>query len=480
MGRTLAHGRLSKEEPGEAFRQNGLIAALGNKGIFGNHLDQLLFEAHGYEHILGSTSQVASDFATMTWDQAQQRFEDKSGAEVVLSHYERIAGMGMDTLTDNIVLDNLTGLEIFHIGNTPGQTGDNPKFQLGNKGGGEPYKIKLGPNTKDCKLDLLTDKPFEELPQTLTPDQKRYIANQGRNNHIRVNGQDIYNPSHTGEIVQFDALPANPYLVRMNGGMNHWIADASNVNLAWFRDLNIFLDGLRSDGTVLQETQSRFTEPATIAANPWLFQVNMSNRFLTDLTSDPPDGDTRIHDRTDPFETLIQGQVDTFGNNIVRFQVSFPLAYIKNNMRIQQPGIIPGESSATTIIRNYNSTTREAEMFDALTGDPVIVGNFSFIADLDNSGAVGGSHDEDAFQNITGEFHSRRAELNSSIISSISGAFSVSVNAGGSQQQLDRLATVSNADIIQFDASDSTAEGGARTHNQTQPRSTVVRFYYRP
>lgn len=477
MARTLAHGRLTKQDPGEAFRRSGLIAALGNKGIFGNHMDQLLFEAHGYEHILGSVSQVASDFATMTWDQAQQRFEDKSGSEVVLSHYDRIAVMGMDTLTDNIELDNLTGLEIFHIGNTPGQTGDNPKFQLGDAGGGEPFKIKLGPNTRDCKLDLLTDKPFEELLRTLTLDQKRYIANQGRDNHIRVNGRQIYNPSRTGEIAQFDALPANPYLVRMDGGMNHWIADASNVSLAWFRDLNIFLDGLRSDGTVLQETNSRFTNPAIIAATPWFFQVNSVYRFLTDLS----DADTRTFDRDSP--TIVLGLVADFvlNSDVVTFVDFVGSGYegdAKNNMRIYGPAEIPAVNTATTLLVDINTTTHTARLIDALTGDPVLAtGNATNeVVLVNNSGAAAGSRDEDTFQNITGQLDIRASDT-PPLISSDSGALNYTAAGGtGTSQPITSTGVAVPRDLLEFDASDSL---GSNSHDQTQPRSTAVRFYYK-
>lgn len=459
MGRTLAHGRLSKEDPGEAFRQNGLIAALGNKGIFGNHLDQFLFEGHGYEHILGSASQVASDFATMTWDQAQQRFEDKSGAAVPLSHYERIAVIGMDTLTDNIVLDNLTGLEMFHIGNTPGQTGDNPKFQLGDAGGGEPFKIKLGPNTKDCKLDLLTDKPFRELLRTLAIDQKRYIANQGLNNHIRVNGQDIYNPSHTGEIVQFDALPHNPYLIRMDAADNPWAADVSVNNLAWFRDLNIFLDGLRWDGAAFQETQSRFTNPAT--TSDWLFQVNRVHRFLTDLSDrdvPPPLEDTRIHERDSPTVPSLSLVADfAIGSDVVTF-VDFGGSGFegdaKNYMRIYGPAEIPTVNTATTLIVDINTTAHTAKMIDALTGAPVLAsGNATNeVVFVDNSGAAAGSKDEDFFQD----------HVHGTPGSTILSAANAGVRYGSPGV---------NVDTTTIDVP---------THDQTQPKSTAVRFYYRP
>jgi len=273
MTRTLAPGRFTRTDPGEAFRANGLIGALGNKGIFGNHLDQFLFEAHGYEHILGSTSQVSADVATITWDQAQQRFEDKAGAEVVLTDHDRIAVIGMDTLTDNIVIDNITGLEIFHIGSTPGQSGDNPKFQLGDAGSGEPFKIMFGPGTSECKLDLQTDQTFADLQlSNLTITQKQFIANQGKNNHIRVNGEVIYDPSSAGQIIKYDTQPLNPYFLRMDGASFPFATNVLVDNLAWFRDLNIALDGERSDGSGgFTENQSRFSPLATAV---YLFNLN--------------------------------------------------------------------------------------------------------------------------------------------------------------------------------------------------------------
>lgn len=460
-GRTLAWGRHTKSDDAvvtEALRQAGLIGAFGNKGIFGNILDRLLFEAHGYEHILGSASQVASDFATMTWDQAQQRFENKAGAEVIVSNYQRVAVMGMDTLTDNIVIDNITGLEIFHIGNTPGQTGDNPKFQLGDSGGGVPYKIKLGPNTKDCKLDLLTDKPFRELSHTLTLNQKRYVANQGLNNYIKVNGVEIYNPSQTGEIIQLDALPANPYLLRMDGRKLHWSADASNVSLAWFRDLNIFLDGLIFNGTALQETQSRFSNPASI--DLWLFQVNQVYRFLTDLGESilpfPPD--TRIHERTSPTSDLNLIANFSLNSDIVTFVDFLGSGYegdSKNYMRILS-NLTPAPDISTILLVDINTATHTAKMIDALTETPYLSpGNATNeVVDVNNSGAAAGSEDEDRFQTHN---HGTPGSTNLS-------ATATGVRYGNS-------GNVVNS---------ATIPTPARIHDQTQPRSTAVRFYYRP
>lgn len=478
-GRTLPHGRHTAQDPGEAFRKTGLIAALGNKGLFGDYLDQLLFEGHGVEHVLGSAVQVASDYATITWDQAQQRFENKAGAEVVPGDYQRIMVMGMDTLTDNIVIDNITGLEIFHVGNTPGQTGDNPKFQLGDSGGGVPYKIKLGPNTRDCKLDLLTDKPFRELSHTLSLDQKRYVANQGLNNYIKVNGVEIYNPSHTGEIIQLDSLPANPYLARMDGVKNHWMADASNVNLAWFRDLNIFLNGLRFDGTVFQETQSRFTNAAIIAATPWLFQVNQVYRFLTDLAGTP--FDTRINERLSPTVAIELAASFTISSDTVTFLTPFFEGNAKNYMRIIA-SVLPSGLTDTVLLVDINTATHTAKMIDALTGAPVLAtGTVGFeVVFISNSGAAAGSYDEDALQNITGTLDMRSAAGNPIFkdIGASSGALNFVIDGGtDTDPALSSTGVAVQDDRLDFNASDSL---DAKIHDQTQPQSTAVRFYYRP
>jgi len=473
MARTLAPGRFTRTDPGEAFRANGLIAALGNKGLFGNHLDQFLFEAHGYEHILGSVSQVSADVATITWDQAQQRFEDKSGTEVVLTDHDRIAVIGMDTLTDNIVIDNITGLEIFHISSTPGQSGNNPKFQLGDAGSGEPFKIMFGPGTSECRLDLQTDKTFAELElSNLSITQKQFIANQGKDNQIRVNGEVIYDPSSAGQIIKYDTQPLNPYLLRMNGALKAFASNAAVDNLAWFRDLNIALDGQRSDGAGgFTENQSRFTPGA---AAVYLFKLNIAHRFFTDLSF----FDTRPHDRTDPTGVSIAATGDFVNfSNTVTFQGG--IANIKNGMRINGATAqgIPDGSFATTILRNINTTAGTAQMFDALTGAAVnattTVNGVSVT--MNNSGAAGGSHDEDAFQNITGTFEIRANGITSTP-NLPDGVYSGFSFGGGTAVQSISATGSAARDRMNFDSSNS---AGARTHDQTQPISSGVFYFYK-
>ena len=393
MPRRYAHGRFTKQDPGEAFRKNGLINALGNKGVFGDHLDQLLYEAGGYEYLLGSEAQLSAEIANLTWNQSTQRFEEWDGSEVILQNWDRIAVIGMDTLTADMVIDNVEHLEIFHIGNGFGQSGDDPKFKLGDSGGGVPYKIKFGPNTANCKLDLLTDKTFKELDLSLlTQVQKQYIANQGRGNYIKVNGEEIYNPSEAGNIITKDTPPPNPYLLRMNATLWPWSSNAAVDGLAWFRDLNIALDGSRWDGSQFVETQSRYTFPALISASPWLFKLGFANRFMTDISA----LDTRVHQRTDPTGVSIAATANFNGTNLVVF--SSGIGNIKNGMRIQGAGV-PGSSAATTILKLINTSINAALMFDGLTGAPVNVATASGVGvTIDNSGAAGGSHDDDYFQ----------------------------------------------------------------------------------
>lgn len=491
MARRLAHGRLTKEDPGETIRQNGLVASFGNKGIFGNHLDQLLFESGGYEHILGSVNQVSSKFATITYDQVQQRFEDINGDEVILDDYDRIAVIGMDVLTADMLIDNVTGLEIFHIGNTPGQVGGGapvnaPRFQMGDVGGGVPFKIIFGSNTAQCKLALLTDQSFAELQMIrlqnqLSLRQILYIANQGLNNHITVNGTVIYNPSEAGQIIKYDTQPDNPYLLRMDGGLYVWAFDPAFPSRAWFRDLNIALDGQRWDGTQFVETQSRFTNPVTIPGTPWLFQLNTAKRFFTDLD---PTGleDTRIHSRTNPTLVSIAATADFVNSsNVVTFQGG--IGNIKNGMRISGALAqgIPDGAAGTTILRNINITTGTAQMFNALTGAPVnATSTVNGIAvTMNNSGAAGGSHDEDALQNITGSFEIRDVQSSSAVFNTL-GAFTLNESGPQNISQFSISLPSDLTDIINFDASQSTSPENAKTHpDQTQPKSSGVYYYYK-
>lgn len=476
MPRRLPWGRHTKASDAvvtEALRQAGIIGSFGNKGIFGDILDKLFFEAHGYEHLLGSSAQLTADYATMTWDESNQRFENKAGAEVVVDHYERVAVMGMDTLlVDNLVIDNITGLEMFHIGNTPGQTGDNPKFQLGDAGSGAPYKIKLGPNTKDCKLDLLTDKPFNELSRTLNLDEKRYIANQGRGNYIRVNGVEIYNPSTCGEIITLDATPTNPYLVRMDGQAKHWMADASNVNLAWFRDLNVALGGLASNGTNMLETQNRFTFESIIENFPWLFQVNSANRFFTDLSTE----DARLHRRKSPTPNLGDTLAEfTLGDDVVNFPLSPYTDRIRNGMRIIGGLALPDSDTTTVLLVDIDTTAHTAKMINGVTGDQVFALATTFGGIFNNSGAASGSYDDDFIKHISGTVSMRIGD--SSIVNFPTGIFSVASLIGPADHQ---GFNASGLSILDDRLTFNTLNVSGLSAAQTQPKSTAVLRFYRP
>ena len=477
MARTLPLGRISKTAVPDSVRRNGVFASFGDKGFFGEYFDQLMFESHSVEHILGDASQLASDFATMTWSNSNARFEDKAGGAVVLGDFERVAVIGMDTLTANLVIDNVKGLEIKHLGATPGQAGNNPKFQLGDAGSGEPFKFMLGPNAIDCKLDLLTDKPFSNLElSNLTITQKQYVANQGKGNHIKVNGEVIYNPSEAGQIVKYDTTPKNPYFLRMNGALFPWQANAAVNNEAWFRDLNIALDGQRADsGGVFAENQSRFTPIAIVA---YRFQLNTANRFFTDVSA----LDSRIHSRTDP-TGVSQAEIVNFVNtsNVVTFQGG--IGVVKNGMRLSGADTdgIPDATSGTpgtTIVKNINTTAGTAEMFDALTGASVnATATFNGRAvTLDNSGAAGGSKDDDFFQGHLRDIGAQGSGRETFVSDMFTGAVTSSNNGRSFNapfffEDSNRAVT----DNYITDGSFTTP----RPHDQTQPKSSAIYYFYK-
>lgn len=461
MPRTYKPFRFTGVEPGESVRKAGITAAYGNNAPPGAHFDKLLADAYGYEHLLGSASHVASDIATITWNQTAQRFENKAGAQVVLESWDRVAVMGMDTLTADMVIGGtVEHIHIFHIGNGFGQSGEDPKFKLGDAGGGVPYKIRVGLNTKNCKLDLLTDKPFAQLDYLgISRTNQRYIMNQGVGNHIKINGVEIYNPAKAGQIVKFDTKPANPYLIRMNGGQWPWKSGAGVNSQAWFRDLNIALGGQRWNGSAFIETQSRFTLPSLITASPQYFQVNTAKRFMTDISS----SDTRVHQRADPTGVSISATASFNGTNTVTFTSG--IGNIKNGMRISG-GTVPGSPAATTILRSVDTSANTAKMYDALTDAAVNVASASGVAvTINNSGAAGGSHDEDYFQGhrinvgagalLAGTTFDRRGNINFAV-----DQFS---NFNAEPQ------TIANDGI----------NGPPRVHNQTQPQSTGMYYYYK-
>lgn len=479
MARQLPLGRITKTQIPDSVRRSGVFASFGDKGFFGEYFDQLMFEAHQIEHILGNAAQLASDFATMTWSNSNSRFENKAGGLVTLGDYERIAIIGMDTLTANMVIDNVKGLEIKHIGATPGQSGDNPKLQLGDAGGGEPFKILLGADALDCKLDLLTDKPFAELElSNLTLAQKQYVANQGKGNFIKVNGERIYNPSEAGQIVKYDTRPGNPYLLRMDGTFYPYGSDVATDNLAWFRDLNVALGGQRWDGTKFVEVNSRFSLNPTLV----FFRINSANRFFTDISS----LDTRIHSRTDPTGVNIAAIADFVNtSNVVTFQGG--AGNIKNGMRINLASSegIPDGAVGTTILKNINTATGTAEMIDALTGAAVpATATFNGRAvEIDNSGAAGGSHDDDAFQNHRHHIaHNTTLNAADPLIDS-ENTLGRELSQGApfsyqlKQEGAGFLPAVSGPTSLPIAL--ITDPAAPNLHDQTQPRSSAVYFYYK-
>jgi len=459
----------------DATRKAG-YEAFGNKAAVGEYMDQIAYEAQ-FDAILGNAAQLAIDAAQITWDNSAARFENKAGEEVTLGDYARIAVIGMDTLTGNMEIDSVTGLEMSYLGGTQQQTGDNPKLQLGDAGSGEPYKILLGPDAVDCKLDILTDKPFDELElSNLTQTQKQYVANQGRGNYIKVNGEEIYNPSAAGEIIKRDTAAVNPYLLRMNGAQWAWSTHASVDGLAWFRDLNRKLDGQRWDGSsAFVETQSRFTTPALIASTPHFFMLGKARRFFTDISA----YDTRIHERTDP-TGVSEAQTGNFVNtsNVVTFSV---LGNVKNGMRINGAsarGITDATSGTpgTTILKNIDTTSKTAEMYNALTGAAVNASSTGSTAcTMDNSGAAGGSHDLDAFQghifyNGVADEAGQDIAVYDTTTNEAPGLATKNTAEGTVTPTLQGLTSLPKTDGV---------NGTPRTHDQTQPESTGAYYYYK-
>jgi len=344
--------------------------------------NQLAFIASGQDHVLGSASQLTGNTCTMKWNGTD--YVDKSDVVVPFSNYDRIDIVGSDTLTANMDLPTIEGLKMRSV--------NGAELQLGvNAGDGNaPYKLIADNTTSYHDIDIKTDKPFEVISLALTPDQRRYFANQGLKNKISVNGVGIYDPTLAGSIVSLDSIPFdNPYLIRMNGQQLSYKlhgTPATNNTLAWFRDLNRKIGGLR-DGS---EFASRYTLTAIIGSSPHIFQVNTAYGVLRELNADDPD----LHSRTDRNSISIPVTADFDGTSTVTFDTA--IGNIKEGQRIQGAGL-PSSADFTTILVNISGLT--ATMIDAETGLAVTVGSATGVAvTVDSSGAAGGSEQDDQAQ----------------------------------------------------------------------------------
>lgn len=452
-------------------RRTGIF---GGKGIFSKYFNQLIFETK-QDHIWGTQAQTLTDDATFYTDSSGNPF-DKNDVAVTLANDDKILATHNATLAANLKLDPVSSVRL-QIEMLKGVDID-----FGDAGSGVPFKMILGGNiAKGSRAKIRGTFDFRE--STIARADKRLISGQTRDVKIDYNGFVVADPNHVGEIFDVDTELVNPYPVEYNGQTLDWklaAADA-NINDHWYRDLNIFGSGLIFDGTSFVETNSRFTLPAVIGANPHLFQVNTSFGFLRHLTDDDPD----IHTRTDRNGVSVATNA-AFVNttNIVTFT---SISNLKNGMRISGADAqgIPDATSGTkgtTILINIDTTALTAEMVDGLTGVVVnatsTVGSIATI--MDNSGAAGGSEQSDFMQQITGEVLDSTNSLfwDNDINISHSGALQPK---GVSGPRASSGATGSSERGLVYDNSASISPNTAKTSEfQTNPQSTGVKKYQRP
>ncbi len=371
----------SRTSIASAKRNSGFSA----EQVLSTEFNQLFYKSQ-IDEAWGTQDQVTANEATFYTDSSGEA-RDSSAAIVTLENDSRIVMVHNVTATDNILFNPSSGSR-FQIQSEVGLDID-----MGNAGSLVPYKLIFGPDVEGAEILLNISNRFEDIPFDSDDEEKRFIANQGIRNKIKVNETTIYDPSRCGEIVIKDSYPLdNPYLIRMDGRSENWqlhTTPATNNTIAWFRDLNKYLQGYR-DGS---EVASRFTLSALISASPHLFQVNTAYSMLRDISSLDDD----IHSREDSNGVSISATVDFDGSSTVTFQSS--IGNVKNFMRISG-GTIPDGSSATTILINIDDSALTATMIDALTFSEVSVATASSVsATIDNSGAAGGSNEDDAIMN---------------------------------------------------------------------------------
>ena len=311
---------------------------------------------------------------------------DKNDAAYTLSDDDEILINHNATLAANLKLQPVSS-KILKIGMAKGIT-----LNFGDAGSGVPYKAILGGNIAEGS-DIFMRGTFDFRKNTLSDADKRLIANQAIGLKIKYNRDVIYDPNHTGDVVTRDTKASNPYLLEYDGAAYDWLADASNTTKSWFRDLNVYLDGLVYNGSTYDETRGRFTDPAGVA---YKFQVNTGFGLFRQISGDNPD----IHSQTDINGVSVADTASfVSGTNIVTF---VSITDIKNGMRINganTQGILDG-TNGTTILKNVDTTAKTAEMIVALTGvnqnANATVG--SIAVTMDNSGAAGGSKQEDEFE----------------------------------------------------------------------------------
>jgi len=422
------------------------------------YANQAIFESVT-DHVWGTQNQTLTDDATFYTDSAGNPF-NKNDDAVTLVDDDKVLVVHDTTLAANLKLNPVSSVRL----NIEMFRGTEVDFS--DAGGGVPYKLIIGTNIKTgSNIKIRGTQEFIDLTFSLTDDQKRFISNQSIGTKIQYNEDVIYDPAHVGDVVTKDSYPSNPYLARMNGQQLNWklhTTPATNNTLAWFRDLNKFLHGYR-DGS---EEASRFTLPAIISASPHLFQVNTPNGILRDISAVDPD----IHSRTDSNGVSIAATVDFDGSSTVTFQTSVGNA--KNFMRISAAGV-PGSPTATTILIDIDTAAKTATMVNALTFAPVSIGSATGVAaTIDNSGASGGSLQDYAIENFTGNYDLKKLETDIDLTTGTSGVFGFS----GDQSNATSIAVgspVRPRTTVTFDAS-----GSAQTSTETRPKNTDVFYFY--
>lgn len=389
--RVSGSGVLTIEKPTGFTLENDTMSVVNNDGVIvGPVFDNNEF------WIWGTETQVDAGNAHFYTDSDGEPLDTKDAA-FTLSEDDNIRMIHDTTFTANLKLNPVSSTRL-NVSMIQGVDLD-----FGDAGSGEPYKLIIGGNVKSgSKITLRGIQEFIDLPFALSSNQKRFISNQSVGVRIQYNEDLIYKGSNGGyhEIIQLDSWPASPYLIRMDGQQLNWMlhsTPANNNTLAWFRDLNKFLNGYR-DGN---EVASRFTLPAVISANPHLFQVNTPNGIFRDISTSDPD----IHSRTDSNGVSISATADfTNTSSTVTFQTS--IGNIKEGMRLNGASAegIPDGTSGTTILVDIDETARTATMIDALTRIPVNATSTTsgVSVTIDNSGAAGGSLQQDTMQ---GHYH---------------------------------------------------------------------------
>lgn len=353
-------------------------------GIKDGFFNQLMFTASGFDHAIGSAAQLLLNKCTVKWDNTTEKFLDKNDAIITFGENDRVAIVGSDELTTNM---NLGTNKLAHVKSINGA-----QLKLGDSGGGVPHKIIYAPVLASgefdfCVIDILTDKRFDTLPRSLTFDEKRFFAYQGIGAVIKIDGYECYHGINAGELVSFDVDQVNPYLIPADGRAEHFKADASNAELAWFRAANFKLAGwVTGDG----EVQGKFTE-AGLAS--YKFHFGAVKRGLYQAGA----SDLDRHSRPSP-TTAVNTTATFDGSSTVVFA---SMTGIRNGMRLTG-GTVPDENSgtpATTYLLDVDTGTNSAVMIDADTDAEVLIAVAAGEpVSIDNSGAVGGSEQGDMSQ----------------------------------------------------------------------------------